>query len=487
MKKTIKAIWIIPLVWVIVGCSTTGVDDVGGWESMPQSGVYGEKYMEYEENPFQDVSEKPISTFSIDADGAAYANMRRYVNLGQRPPKESVRIEEFINYFTFDYAEPPQEESISLNSEVARCPWNDEHLLLRVGVKGKTIIEDLLPPSNYVFLIDVSGSMNSPDKLGILKTGFKTMVDNLKDNDKVAIVIYAGRARVLLNSTSADQKEVIQNAINELGAGGSTAGHDGISKAYEIAKENFIEGGNNRIILGSDGDFNTGPSSVKELIELVESKKDEGIFITVLGVGGGNLNDHMAEQIANKGNGTYEYIDNAEQIEKVFVNERSKFYAVAKDVKLQLTFNKDAVKSYRLIGYENRLLENQDFEDDEKDAGEIGVGQTITAMYEIIPATISKKNAAISLGSFDARYKKVDEDTSYPLSIKLASSILEIDKSSENMRFAAAITAYGLILKESQYKGSADMQMVSDLSDQAISFDPYGYRKGFIDLVNKLK
>lgn len=487
MKKIIKIALVVFTAWFIIGCSTIGDTYIGDTESFPQSGSYGENYKEYEENPFLEVSEKPISTFSVDADGASYANMRRFINLGQLPPKGSVRIEEFINYFTFDYPEPQEGESISLNSEIAQCPWNEDHLLLRVGVKGKTIPEDMLPPSNYVFLIDISGSMNSPDKLGILKTGFKKMVDNLKDDDRVAIVTYAGSAGVLLNSTFADQKETIKEAIDNLDAKGSTAGHEGITKAYSIAKDYFIEGGNNRIILGSDGDFNTGPSSVEELVELVKSKKEEGIFITVLGVGGGNLNDHMAEQIANNGNGTYEYIDNAEQIEKVFINERSKFYTAAKDVKLQLTFSSDRVKSYRLIGYENRLLENQDFEDDEKDAGEIGVGQTITAMYEIIPASTSDKSENVALGDFEARYKDTNGDDSRLLSTNLPSDVLNIEESSENMRFAAAVTAYGLFLRESEYKGSADIQMVLDLTNKATSFDPYGYKKGFVNLVEKLR
>lgn len=260
-----------------------------------------------------------------------------------------------------------------------------------------------------------------------------------------------------------------------------------MTTAYSIAKENFIEGGNNRIILGSDGDFNTGPSSVEEMIELVEDKRKEGVFITVLGVGGGNLNDYMAEQIANKRNGTYEYIDNAEQIEKVFINERSRFYTVAKDVKLQLNFSPDRIKSYRLIGYENRLLENEDFEDDEKDAGEIGVGQTITAMYEIVPVATAGNKTTLSFGTFEARYKKINEGDSRLLTSDLSTSVLDIDNSSQNMRFATAVAAFGLILRESEYKGSADTQMVLDLAGKTTSFDPHGYRKDFINLVEKLK
>ena len=414
--------------------------------------------------------------------------MRRYVNLGQLPPKQSVRIEEFINYFTFNYPDPSGDESISLNSEVSVCPWNNQHQLLRLGIKGKSIADSQLPPSNYVFLIDVSGSMNSPDKLGILKTGFKTLVDNLRNEDKVAIVTYAGRADMLLNSTAGSEKNKIKDAIDKLNANGSTAGYSGLSTAYNIAKENYIENGNNRIILGSDGDFNAGPSSVEELVKLVESKRDEGIFITVLGVGGGNLNDYMAEQIANKGNGTYEYIDSEEQIKKVFINETSKFYTVAKDCKIQVTFNPDKVESYRLIGYENRALNNKDFEDDKKDAGEIGSGQTITAMYEIIPANTTQKNTNTThLADFNVRYKKTDANDSRLVSEKISSDIVEIDRASEDMRFATAITAFGLILRESEYRGEATQEMVLNLANGATSFDPYEYRKKFIELVKKAK
>ncbi|MDR2954834.1 MAG: VWA domain-containing protein, partial [Prevotella sp.] len=471
-----------------ISCSTTEESGIYGDWGFPSESAYGEKYKEYDENPFLEVKENPISTFSVDADGAAYANMRRYVNLGQLPPKQSVRIEEFINYFTFNYPEPTDDESISLNSEVATCPWNTEHLLMRVGIKGKTIEEQQLPPSNYVFLIDVSGSMDSPDKIGILKAGFKTMVDNIRNEDKIAIVTYAGNAGVLLDSTPGSEKDKIKEAIDKLNARGTTAGYEGLSTAYRIAKESYIKDGNNRIILGSDGDFNAGPSSVEALVELVESKRDEGIFITVLGVGGGNLNDHMAEQIANKGNGNYEYIDSAEEIEKIFVHERSKFYTIAKDTKIQLTFNPEKVKSYRLIGYENRLLNNEDFEDDKKDAGEIGVGQTITAMYEIVPEISQDENTPISFADFDVRYKKTNDNNSRLVSEKIVyDKAIEINQSGEDIRFATSVTAFGLILRDSEYKGTANKQMILELAEGAVSFDPQGYRKKFIELVKKIK
>ena len=446
--------------------------------------IYGEKYKDYDENPFIKVADQPISTFSVDADGGSYANMRRFLHLGQTPPKESVRIEEFINYFTFDYKEPAKDENVSLESEISNCPWNTEHHLLRLGMKGLTIPADKLPNSNYVFLIDVSGSMNSPDKLGVLKTGFKTLVDNLSDRDRIAIVTYAGQAGVLLESTYGDEREKIKSAIDKLGAGGSTAGAAGIITAYEIAERNFIPNGNNRVILGSDGDFNVGPSSTEELIKLIEEKRDKGIYLTVLGVGGGNLNDYMMEQIANKGNGNYEYIDNAKQIEKVFTHEILKFYTVAKDSKIQITFNPNKIDSYRLIGYENRKLEKEDFENDSTDAGEIGSAQTITALYELV---LTDKPDEEKYAQFDFRYKKPNETESRLITHEINSVPKEIMSSSENMRFATSVAGLGLLMKQSQYKGTLTKQMVLDLGRGAISFDPNGYRKVFIDLVTNWK
>jgi len=409
--------------------------------------------------------------------------MRRYVHLGQKPPKSSVRIEEFINYFTYDYPEPVPGENISLHSEISTCPWNEEHHLIRIGIKGKTISEADLPASNYVFLIDVSGSMNSPDKIGILKTGFKQMVDELKENDKIAIVTYAGAAGVLLQSTPGDQKDKIKKAIDQLGAGGSTAGYAGIQTAYEIAQENFIPNGNNRIILGSDGDFNVGPSSPEELIELIKQKREFGIYITVLGVGGGNLNDYMMEQIADNGNGNYEYIDDAGQIQKVFVYEKSRFYSVANDCKNQLTFNSKKVDSYRLIGYENRLLSNEDFEKDSVDAGEIGSSQTITALYEVI---LQNETANEEYANFDFRYKFPGDTKSRLLNHKILSTPQPINQSSENMRFSTAVAGLGLLLKESEYKGNLTKQQIIHLGEDALLYDPHNYRKEFVELVKNI-
>ena len=462
----------------LISCNPA--DGLDNYYVEPLPDTYDEKYKDYVENPFVNTSEQPISTFAVDADGGSYTNMRRYLYLGQTPPKASVRIEEYINYFTFDYAEPTDGENVSLESEIATCPWNTEHHLLRLGMKGKTIPTAELPNSNYVFLIDVSGSMDSPDKLGILKTGFKALVDNLRDQDRMAIVTYAGQAAVLLESTYGDEKNKIKAAIDKLGAGGSTAGAAGINTAYEIAEQYFIANGNNRVILGTDGDFNVGPASTDELVELIEQKRESGVYLTVLGVGGGNLNDNMMEQIANKGNGNYEYIDNASQIQKVFTHEIAKFYTVAKDAKIQVTFNPNRIESYRLIGYENRQLSNEDFENDSTDAGEIGASQTITAIYEVV---LKPESTTENYAQFDLRYKKPNETQSRLLTHTITNAPIAIASSSENMRFATSIAGFGLLMKQSDYKGTLNKQMVLNLGQTAHNFDPNGYRAEFIQLV----
>lgn len=434
------------------------------------------------ENKFKDVISEPISTFSIDADGASYSNFRHCLTSGQIPSPTMVRVEEFINYFTFKYAEPTNGQNVGLNSEISSCPWNKDHYLMRIGIKGKTIPENELPNSNYVFLIDVSGSMSSSDKLSLLKTGFKMMTDELRDDDRVAIVTYAGAAAVLLQSTSGSEKVKIKAAIDKLGAGGSTAGAAGIKTAYEIAQQNFISDGNNRVILGTDGDFNVGVSSTEELVKLIQDKRKTGVYLTVLGVGS-VFNDHMMEQLADKGNGNYEYIDNVKQLQKVFIYEKSRFHTVAKDSKIQITFNPDMVSSYRLIGYENRALNTKDFKDDSTDAGELGSAQTITALYEVV---LKKKDASAEYATFDFRYKMPHELASRLLNLKIQNKPKDILKASENMRFATAVTGCGLLVKNSAFKGTLTKQMILDLSNLSNSFDPNGYRKEFIDLVKKL-
>ena len=449
--------------------------DAANWEGEP---TQSEKYTDYGENPFVKAAEEPQSTFGIDADGGSYSNTRRFVNLGQLPPKESVRIEEYINYFTFDYPEPTS-ENVSINTEASTCPWNSEHLLLRIGLKGKSLDKNEIGPSNFVFLIDVSGSMSSPDKLEMLKSGFKMLVDEMNDDDRIAIVTYASSDKVILKSTSCSDKTKIKRAIGQLGSGGSTAGARGIITAYEIAEENFIEGGNNRIIIGSDGDFNVGPSSNEELVSLIEEKRETGIYLTVLGVGQGNLNDSMMEQLANNGNGNYEYIDNVDQLKKVFIYEKQKFYTVAKDCKIQVTFNPNSVDAYRLIGYENRVLSNEDFEKDTVDAGEIGAGQTITAFYELIPS----ENPVEEFCTLQFRYKKPNETTSILLEHDAIGNYIAFENASENMKFGAAIVGFGLMMKESEYKGDANWSAISDWGNSALGADEFGFRKELMELV----
>lgn len=470
------------------GCSNDGFgkDWLGGTpgDNFVPDGD-GENYEEYAENEFVNVLDEPVSTFSVDADGGAYANMRRQLSYGSLPVKESVRIEEFLNYFTFDYPEPSDGENIALNGEMAVCPWAPGHHVVRLGIKGRELPESEYTNSNYVLLIDVSGSMS--DNMELLKRGFCRLVDKLTDRDYVSIVTYAGKSGVLLQSTpvTGDNRTKIKKAINNLKAGGSTAGEAGIQTAYEQASKNFIEGGNNRVVLISDGDFNVGVSSVDELKTLISQKRETGVFLTTIGVGSGNFNDAMMEQLANKGNGTYEYIDCPEEIERVFIENFSRFYSVANDTKIQITFNPAKVERYRLIGYENRRLANEDFERDSTDAGEIGAGQTITALYEVV-LTDSAATTGGEYLKYDVKYKRPSEAQSRPmLTYSLAQEPVAVDKASENMRFALAVSAYGLILRRSEYKGDASYSMVYELGTGATDFDPYGHRSRFFSLVDK--
>lgn len=467
----------------ITACSTHSFD-FSGIREIPRS---GDKYTTQEENPFIDVSEKPVSTFSIDSDGASYANVRRFIQQDrQMPPKGAVRTEELLNYFQLDYEFSPGAHPIALNGEVSTCPWNAANKLVRIGIKGQPIAQEKLPASNFVFLIDVSGSMASEDKLDLLKNGFKYFVDGLSSADRVAIVTYAGSAGVVLESTPGNDKSKIKKAIDKLGSGGSTAGAEGIITAYKIAQENLIAGGNNRVIIGTDGDFNVGPSSQEELVKLIEEKRDLGIYLTVLGVGRGNLNDAMLEQIADNGNGTYEYIDNLTQLKKVFIYDYSKFYTVAKDVKVQVEFNPENVKAYRLIGYENRVLNQEDFEDDKKDAGEIGANQNITALYEIVPnITTNSKSAPTFV--IDFRYKKPDSEQSNPLRLDIFDAGKSFQQSSDFMRFSASVAAFSMLITNSQYKGSSTYPEVLNWLNTVNLRDENGFKAEFKTLVEAAK
>lgn len=466
---------------LLYGCSQ--VSDFGYYDIA----LSGDVYSEIEENPFVQVSEQPVSTFSIDADGASYSNVRRFIQQDEElPPKGAIRTEELINYFDLEYDYSSTTHPIAMNGEVSQCPWNLDNKIVRIGIKGQPITPNELPSSNFVFLIDVSGSMGSEDKLELLKNGFKLFIDELDSEDKVAIVTYSGSAGLVLESTTGDKKSTIKNAIDDLGSGGSTAGAEGIITAYEIAQENFIDGGNNRIIIGTDGDFNVGPSSQEELVTLIEGERENGVFLTVLGVGRGNLNDSALEQIADNGNGNYEYIDNIEQLRKVFIYEFNKFYTVAKDVKIQVEFNLENVEAYRLIGYENRLLDEEDFEDDDKDAGEIGANQNITALYEIVPKN-NPDYKTVPTFSIDTRYKMPDSETSIPLDLEVFDEGKPFIESTDFMKFTTSIASYSMLLSNSQYKGTSNYNDIINWLSSINLKDEYKFKEEFISIVNKTK
>ncbi len=436
----------------------------------------GDRFDKIVENPFVETATEPVSTFSVDADGAAYAYMRMCLTNGYLPSPNAVRIEEYLNYFTFDYSDPQDGATVALNAEAGPCPWNTGHKLLRLGIKGRSLAADEIPQANFVFLVDVSGSMNSADKLPLLKKSLITMLGYMRPSDRIALVKYASGTELVLQSTSVSNRKTIENAINNLVAGGSTAGASGMKMAYEEAQKNYIQGANNRVIMGTDGDFNVGITGTDAICEFVEEYAAKGIYLTICGFGSGNLNDSMMEKVSNCGNGTYEYIDSEGELTKVFVNERSKFVSVANDCKTQVTFNPEVVARYRLIGYENRVLQNEDFENDKVDAAEIGAGQTITALYELEMAGEG------SIGKFDFRYKDALGEDSKLVSLELPAAGT---KTSENLQFASSIAAYGLWLRDSQYKCEASLDMAIELAQNSIGKDPYGLRSEYVKLLQK--
>lgn len=461
-----------------------------------------EGYASVNENGFKNVRINPLSTFSIDVDNASYSNIRRFINSGSLPPADAVRIEEMINYFKYDYPEPEREHPFSVYTELATCPWNTRHQLLQVGLRGRSIDKSSLPPSNLVFLVDVSGSMDSPNKLPLLKSAFALLVNELRLQDHVAIVVYAGAAGLVLESTPGNRKEHIMSAIDNLEAGGSTAGGAGLKLAYKEAGKNFIKGGNNRIILATDGDFNVGESSNGGMERLVEENRELGVFITVLGFGMGNYKDDKMEIIADKGNGNYSYIDNLQEARRVLVREfGGTLFTIAKDVKFQLEFNPAKVDSYRLIGYENRLLNDEDFNDDTKDAGEMGSGHMVTALYEIVPAGSGEKTPSVDplkyqvsrrtedegfsteLLTIKVRYKQPDGLTSKLLEKPVRSNSRSIGEVSDNLRFAAAVVEFGMILRESEFKGTATLEGAAKLARSAKGEDEDGYRSELVRLI----
>ncbi|NOR11635.1 MAG: DUF3520 domain-containing protein [Candidatus Aminicenantes bacterium] len=461
-----------------------------------------EEYDRIYENIFLDALKNPLSTFSIDVDTASYANVRRFINTNQYPYKDAVRIEEMINYFSYDYPLPKKTQPFAIYTEISGCPWNPDHRLIHIGLQGKMLESKHLPPSNLVFLLDVSGSMEPANKLPLLKKAFKLLVNELGEKDRVSIVVYAGAAGLVLPSTPANQKDKIFTALDRLRAGGSTAGGAGIQLAYKVAWENFIPDGNNRIILAIDGDFNVGISSTSELVRTIEDKREKGIFLTILGFGMGNYKDGRMEQIADKGNGNYHYIDNLLEAKKVFVNDmRGTLFTIAKDVKIQVEFNPTKVKAYRLIGYENRLLKKEDFADDTKDAGELGAGHTVTALYEVIPYESKEEVPVVGdlkyqvvkidpkayrskeILTVKLRYKKPDGKKSQLLEIPLADKNIALAKASENFKFSAAVAEFGMLLRDSEFKGQSSYEDVLKLAQQGKGQDRHGYRTEFIKLV----
>jgi Ca-activated chloride channel homolog len=464
----------------------------------------GEDYADIEENKFYAPMEKALSTFSIDVDAASYSNMRRFLNSGQKPPADAVRIEEMINYFTYDYPQPEGENPFSITTNYLPAPWNEQHQLVQIGLQGKKIATENLPASNLVFLLDVSGSMSDANKLPLLKASLKMLVNEMREIDKISIVVYAGAAGIVLPPTSGTNKSKIIDALENLQAGGSTAGGAGIQLAYKIAKEHFVEGGNNRVIMATDGDFNVGLSSDKAMEQLIEEKRDQGVFLTVLGFGMGNYKDSKMELLADKGNGNYAYIDNMQEAKKVLVTEfGGTLFTIAKDVKIQVEFNPAYVQAYRLIGYENRKLNDEDFNDDKKDAGELGSGHTVTALYEIIPVGV--KSSFIK--SVDAlKYqKKLDAviepalvNTNEILTVKfrykepqgtnskLITKILEKNdavSADANIQWAASVAAFGMLLRDSEFKGDLNYERVVSMAKASKGADEFGYRSEFIQLV----
>jgi Ca-activated chloride channel homolog len=470
-----------------------------------------ESYAGINENVYKDPLKAPYSTFSIDVDKASYSNVRRFINLGQEVPADAVRIEEMINYFKYDYPKPTGEHPFSVYTETGICPWNKSHYLLHIGLRGKEIDKSELPPSNLVFLLDVSGSMDQPNKLPLLKSALKMLVNELRSQDRVAIVVYAGAAGVVLESTPGNHKEIIMQALDNLQAGGSTAGGQGIMLAYKIAEKNFIREGNNRIILATDGDFNVGVSDNASMERLVEEKRGLGVYMTVLGFGMGNIKDDKMEIIADKGNGNYAYIDNIQEARRVLVQEfGGTLFTIAKDVKFQIEFNPAYVKSYRLVGYENRMLADEDFNDDTKDAGEMGAGHTVTALYEIVPSGADETGLPIvdplryqngraekevrfplndaprELCNIKLRYKQPDGLTSKMFSKTVGTDIKNVGETTDRFRFSASVAAFGMILRNSSYKGTATVADVISMASGSKGTDPDGYRSEFIRLVQSV-
>jgi Ca-activated chloride channel family protein len=459
-----------------------------------------EAYARIDENPFQTTQQHPLSTFSADVDTASYANTRRFLKDGQLPPKDAVRLEEFINYFHYDLPPAPAGQPFSITTEVGASPWNTKYDIVRIGLKAPAIDDAKVPPRNLTFLIDVSGSMFSENKLPLLKRALLLLVDQLRPEDKVAMVVYAGNSGLVLPPTSGREKAAIRNALTALEAGGSTNGAAGIELAYETAQKNFVKGGINRVILCTDGDFNVGTTSEGDLTRLIEQKREKGVFLTVLGFGMGNLKDATMEKLADRGNGNYAYIDGIEEARKVLVKEAgATLVTVAKDVKLQVEFNPTQVAGYRLVGYEKRLLKDEDFNDDKKDAGDIGAGHSVTALYEIIPAgqpvpgakvdalkytkTSTTPTNSSELMTVKIRYKQPDGKTSKLLEQPVKSAAAPLAQTTTDFRWAVAVAGFGMMLRESPNRGNLSWDQVEKLAEGSVGPDTEGYRRELLQLV----
>ncbi len=481
----------------------------------PQPSYYhpgNESYKKEQENDFMNVYANPLSTMSVDVDRASYSNVRRFLTAGQLPPADAVRVEEMINYFDYDYPQPDGDDPIAIVTELTDCPWQAGHKLLHIGMQAKNISTESLPPSNLVFLIDVSGSMETENKLPLVKSALKMLVNNLRSEDKLSIVVYAGNAGLVLPVTPGNQKKTIYAALDRLQAGGSTAGGAGIQLAYKVAAENFVHNGNNRVILATDGDFNVGVSGDNELEELITRERQKGVYLTCLGFGMGNYKDSKMEVLADKGNGNYAYIDNIREAQKTLVNEfGGTLFTVAKDVKAQIEFNPAYVQGYRLVGYENRLLNEEDFKDDKKDAGDMGSGHTVTIIYELIPTgTNSKqvrritdlkyqqrnnddeynsiyhpylKNDGGELATIKFRYKKPNGKNSKEIVQVIHNNVHSIQTASNNARFATSVAMFGMLLKNSQYKGTSSYSKTLALAKNSLGEDANGYRAEYLQLV----
>jgi Ca-activated chloride channel homolog len=465
-----------------------------------------ESYDAITENPFLSAHDNPLSTFSIDVDTASYALTRRFLRQGQLPPPGAVRIEELVNYFPYDYAPPKGDVPFSVNVELASCPWTSGHRLARIGLLGRKVHVKERPASNLVFLLDVSGSMSDANKLPLVQSSMKMLVDRLGKDDRVAIVVYAGASGIMLPSTRAIDRATIIDAINSLSASGSTNAGDGIQLAYKVAADNFIKGGVNRIILCTDGDFNVGITDQSQLVNLVAEKAKDGVALTVLGFGMGNYKDSMIEKLADRGNGNYAYIDTEGEAHKVLVDQLSgTLVTIAKDVKIQVDFNPARAAGYRLLGYENRLLRAEDFKDDNKDAGEIGAGHTVTAFYEIVPVGQSIPGADVDPSKYQGyakltdaaggpelltvrlRYKEPDGQTSKPFDVPVIDERKPFHSASGDFQFAASVAQFGLLLRDSKYRGDASLDGVFEVASANIGGDPNGYRAEFLELIKKAR